>query len=63
MTVVNRRPLSPEAGDPFAIRRLKPIRFDFTLPEGFVMREVRILVFDQQGRLLLERVFPVGGQR
>ena len=60
MTIVNGRPLSPQTGDSFAIRRLKPIRHEFPLPEGFRMREVQFLVYDTQGNLLLERVFPGG---
>jgi hypothetical protein len=61
MTIVNGRPLSAQAGESFAIRRLKPIRYEFSLPEGFRMREVQMLVYDREGRLLLERVFPVEG--
>ncbi len=61
MTIVNGRPLSPQTGDSFAIRRLKPIRHEFPLPEGFRMREVQFLVYDNQGNLLLERIFPAGG--
>ena len=61
VTVVNGRPLSPQAGESFAIRRLKPIRHEFILPESFTMREVRILIYDREGHLLLERVFPVEG--
>ena len=60
MTIVNGRPLSPQMGDSFTIRRLKPIRHEFPLPEGFRMREVQFLVYDTQGNLLLERVFPAG---
>jgi hypothetical protein len=60
MTIVNGRPLSPQTGDSFAIRRLKPIRHEFPLPEGFRMREVKFLVYDRDGALLLERVFPAG---
>lgn len=58
MTIVNGRPLSPQTGEPFSIRRLKPIRYEFPLPEDFQMREVQILAYDTQGNLLLERVFP-----
>jgi len=61
VTVVNGRPLSPQAGESFAIRRLKPVQHEFSLPEDFAMREVRILIYDREGRLLLERVFPVEG--
>ena len=61
VTVVNGMPLSPQAGESFAIRRLKPVQHEFSLPEGFEMREVRILIYDREGRLLLERVFPVEG--
>ncbi len=61
VTVVNGRPLSPQAGESFTIRRLRPIRHEFSLPQSFAMREVRILVYDHEGHLLLERVFPVEG--
>ena len=60
MTITNGRPLSPQTGESFAIRRLKPVRYTFSLPEGFRMREVQFLVYDAQGNLLLERVFPAG---
>ena len=60
MTIVNGRPLSPQMGDSFAIRRLKSIRYEFPLPEGFRMREVQFLVYDTQGNLLLESIFSAG---
>ena len=62
VTVVNGRPLSPLAGDAFSIRRLKPLLYDISLPEGFVMREVRFLVYDRAGELVLEQGFPVEGR-
>ncbi|MFO7768083.1 MAG: hypothetical protein R6W82_03880 [bacterium] len=55
------RPAEPAEAESFAMRRLKPIEFEFGLPEGFRMREVRILVYDRSGDLMLERVFPVEG--
>ncbi len=62
VTVVNGRPLSPQAGEAFSIRRLKPVLFNISLPEGFVMREVRFLVYDRAGELVLEQGFPVEGR-
>lgn len=61
VTVVNGRPLSPQAGDSFSIRRLKPLLYDISLPEGFLMREVRLLVYNRAGELLLDQGFPVEG--
>ncbi|GEM_PF-1920221 len=63
LTVDGGYPLSPRAGDSFAIRRLKPLHFEFTLPEGFLMREVRILVYDREGTLLAEQAFAVQGMQ
>ncbi len=62
VTVVNGRPLSPRAGDGFMIRRLKPLVYDISLPEGFVMREVRFLVYDRDGELILDQGFRVEGR-
>ncbi len=59
MTLREGRPSEPADAESFAIRRLKPIEFEFSLPQDFRMREVRILVYDRSGGLLLERVFPV----
>jgi len=62
LTVADDYPLSPQAGDSFAIRRLKPLHFEFSLPEGFFMREVRMLVYDSRGDLLAEQAFAVEGE-
>ena len=59
LTLREGRPSQPAEAEAFAIRRLKPIEFEFTLPDGFRMREVRVLVYDRSGTLLLERAFPV----
>lgn len=59
LTLREGRPAEPDEGEPFAIRRLKPIEFEFDLPQDFRMREVRILVYDRSGSLILEQVFPV----
>lgn len=61
VTVANGRPLSPQAGDSFSIRRLKPLLYDISLPEGFLMREVRLLVYNRAGELILDQGFPVEG--
>lgn len=60
LTIRSGRPITPQAGRSFEIQRLRPLQYEFTLPEGFVMREVRIQVYDRNGEFLLERVFPAG---
>ena len=40
-------------------KSLKPLLFDLSLPEGFTLREVRILVYSRTSELLLDQGFPV----
>jgi hypothetical protein len=50
------RPLAPREGDPFAIRRFKPLQIQVRTPPGFRLGDVHMLVYDATGRLLLDRV-------
>ncbi len=61
LRVQNGRPLTPSAGESFAIRRFRPIEAELEVPEGFLPREVRFFIYDQNGEILLDQVFPVGG--
>lgn len=61
MTLREGRPITPQAGESFAIRRFKPLRYRFELPEGFRIGSVRFVVYDRSGALLLERVFEIEG--
>jgi hypothetical protein len=61
LRIQNGRPLTPSAGESFAIRRFRPIEAELEVPEGFRPREVRFFIFDQNGEVLLDQVFPVGG--
>ncbi len=61
MSLQSGRPLTPNAGESFAIRRFRPIEAQVELPAGFRPREVRFFIYDRTGGLLLDRVFPVGG--
>lgn len=51
------RPIEPRAGDYFAIRRFKPLVYRFETPADFVMGDIRILVYDSEGELILERTW------
>ena len=59
LTLQQGRPVTPQAGESYAIRRLKPLEAEFILPDGFQFREVRVLIYDRDGALLLERGYPV----
>ena len=61
LTLQQGYPVTSQAGEPFAIRRLKPIEAEFTLPEGFQFQQVRVLIFDREGALIIDRGFPVEG--
>ncbi len=62
MTLREGRPITPQAGESFAIRRFKPLRYRFEPPEDFRIGTVRFVVYDRAGALLLDRVFEVGGR-
>jgi len=61
LSLQNGRPISPTAGETFAIRRFRPIEAVLDLPVGFRPREARFFIYDRSGILLLEQVFPIGG--
>jgi hypothetical protein len=61
MSLQNGQPISPTAGESFAIRRFRPIEAVLDPPEAFRPREVRFFVYNRTGTLLLEQVFPIGG--
>jgi Tfp pilus assembly protein PilO len=66
MGVREGRPADPRAGDPFAVSRYKPLLYRFETPTGFVAGAVRLLVYDEQGDLILEDAWqegpPAGGR-
>lgn len=61
MTLREGRPVIPQSAEGFAIRRFKPLRYQFELPEGFRMAGVLIIVYDRSGMVMLERAYPVEG--
>ena len=51
------RPVDPREGDPFAISRYKPLVYRLETPPDFVMGDIRILVYNAEGELILERTW------
>jgi hypothetical protein len=62
MTLREGKPVTPQSGEGFAIRRFKPLRYQFELPEEFRMAGVLIVVYDRSGMIMLERAYPVDGR-
>jgi len=60
MTLREGRPITPQAGTSFAIRRFRPMSYRIEPPEGFRIGTVRFVVYDRNGVLLLEQVFDAG---